>query len=618
MNKKLKSNLILCSITAFTLIFSTSIPLERTDAAANKIHSTMKQAASQPLLIFKRTQPNSNSIKIGDQLLNNQLYVNSIWPAYTPKNKLTWKENPYHDKTWTFYFHSLDMVGYLMNAYEKSPKQAYLQKAKWYIESWMAANPSPTNQASPSAWDDHSTANRVVNMIYFWQFYKDSTIYDKEFESKLTKMLTLHGDFLADNKHYTAGNNHGIFQDRSLIQVALLFPDMENSKYWYNKAMNRLLVHVNHDVTPSGIHKEHSPSYHIVVLNLFKDINSFITQFGIKEPILSEKIKKMEDYMAHLITPNRVLPMLGDSNPSRYIIHPNKVTSDKLKFVVSKGKQGVKPANDTFYPDGEMAIFRKMWDVDTPFYLLFTAAYHSNAHKHADDLSFLLSYGKTDYFVDSGKYNYNETNGYRKYFRSTMAHNTVTVDEKSYPLTKEQVNKSRMDHYKTASDYSYVTGSHNLYKGVKVQRTIIYLKNTDSVLIRDTMVSDQKHTYRETFNIGKDVQVKSTNKKTFILKSTLENKQIEFKHLTKDTKFTQYQGSTKPIAGWQSLSFNQKHPITQLQFTTNRTEKREYKFVMNTDLKNGIQNYTVKSQPSYDLYTIVYKNGKRGNIRVSK
>ena len=65
-----------------------------------------------------------------------------------------------------------------MNAYEKSPKQVYLEKAKWYIESWMAANPSPNNQASPSAWDDHSTANRVVNMIYFWQYYKDSSIYD--------------------------------------------------------------------------------------------------------------------------------------------------------------------------------------------------------------------------------------------------------------------------------------------------------------------------------------------------------------------------------------------------------------------------------------------------------
>ena len=127
----------------------------------------------------------------------------------------------------------------------------------------------------------------------------------------------------------------------------------------------------------------------------------------------------MEDYLAYLINPDGFLPILGDSNPTRlYSIHINKVTSDKLKYVISKGKRRDKTRNDAFYPDGGMAIFRKMWDVDTPFYFLFTAAYHSNVHKHADDLSFLLSYGKTDYFVDSGKYNYNETDGYRKYFRS--------------------------------------------------------------------------------------------------------------------------------------------------------------------------------------------------------
>ena len=117
-----------------------------------------------------------------------------------------------------------------------------------------------------------------------------------------------------------------------------------------------------------------------------------------------------------------------------------------------------------------------MWDVNTPFYFLFTAGYHSNTHKHADDLSFLLSYGKTDFFVDSGKYNYNEANVYRKYFRSTMAHNTITVDGKSYPLTKEQVNKSRIDHYKTTSSYSYVIGSHIYIKALRFSALLFILK----------------------------------------------------------------------------------------------------------------------------------------------
>ena len=122
LNKKGTSNSILCSIIIFTLICSIIVPLDTAYAASDTTNSVVKQAASKASLVFKRTQPNSNSIKIGDQLLKNELYVNSIWPTYTFKNKLTWKENPYHDTTWVFYFHSLDMVGYLMNAYEKESK----------------------------------------------------------------------------------------------------------------------------------------------------------------------------------------------------------------------------------------------------------------------------------------------------------------------------------------------------------------------------------------------------------------------------------------------------------------------------------------------------------------
>ena len=315
MNKKWKTTLLIYTIACIVLL-ATLFPLDlayaASETATESTGSIIQQAGS--LLIFKRTQPNSNSITIADKLVNNELYVNSIWPTYPFTDQLTWRENPYNDESWVFYLHSLDLVGFLMNAYEKNPSQVYLEKAKWYIESWMAANPSPDNQASTYAWDDHSTANRVVNMIYFWHYYKNSSIYDPVFEQSLIDMLEKHGDFLADDRHYTAHNNHGIFQDRSLIELALLFPNMENSQYWYNKAMDRLMIHVQNDVTPSGVHKEHSPDYHNITLDLFRGVSDFITQFDRKSDELTNTITKMEDYLAYLIKPDGTLPMLGDSD----------------------------------------------------------------------------------------------------------------------------------------------------------------------------------------------------------------------------------------------------------------------------------------------------------------
>lgn len=618
MKRNWKSFVITCSV-ASSLLVSMSASVSPAYAAANAKSSSVQVAAAKKISIFKRVSSNSQTVGIADKLMRDELYVNTIWPTYKFNGKLTWKENPYKDDSWSFYFQSLDMVGYLTNAYEQTHSQKYLEKAQWYIESWMNANPSPTKQASRFAWKDHSTANRVVTMIQFWEQYKNSAIYDKDFENKLIEMLEKHGDFLMDDKNYSAGSNHGIFQDRSLIELALIFPDMSHSEQWYKKGMGRLITHVEGDVTKSGVHKEHSPSYHLLVLNLFKSINGFIKQFNVNEPKLKDGISKMEDYLAFIGNQSGDLPMLGDSQPeSLYSLNPKSITSQKLLYVVTKGKQGKKPGQEMVYADGGTAVFKNDLNNERPLYLLFTSAFHSTTHKHADDLSFILNYGKTDFFVDSGKYNYSYTDPYREYFKGTLAHNTVTVDKKSFPVTKDQVNKSKISSSEINKTYSYVTGSHELYKGVKVSRTLVYLKNTNSILVRDVMVSNKNHTYTDIFNIGKDVDVKKSASRVFTLTSKLDQQQIELIQLTKMSTIKNYKGSASPIAGWQSLEFNKKLPITQLQFMNSNQKNAEYKFIINTNTTNGVQNYTVKSTPSADIYTIVLKNGKRTSVQVKK
>ncbi|MFE7821633.1 alginate lyase family protein [Priestia megaterium] len=618
MKRNWKNFVITCSVSS-SLLVSMSASVNPAYAAANAKSSSVQVAAAKKISIFKRVSSNSQTVGIADKLMRDELYVNTIWPTYKFNGKLTWKENPYKDDSWSFYFQSLDMVGYLTNAYEQTHSQKYLEKAQWYIESWMNANPSPTKQASRFAWKDHSTANRVVTMIQFWEQYKNSAIYDKDFENKLIEMLEKHGDFLMDDKNYSAGSNHGIFQDRSLIELALIFPDMSHSEQWYKKGMGRLITHVEGDVTKSGVHKEHSPSYHLLVLNLFKSINGFIKQFNVNEPKLKDGISKMEDYLAFIGNQSGELPMLGDSQPeSLYSLNPKSITSQKLLYVVTKGKQGKKPGQEMVYADGGTAVFKNDLNNERPLYLLFTSAFHSTTHKHADDLSFILNYGKTDFFVDSGKYNYSYTDPYREYFKGTLAHNTLTVDKKSFPVTKDQVNKSKISSSEINKTYSYVTGSHELYKGVKVSRTLVYLKNTNSILVRDVMESNKNHTYTDIFNIGKDVDVKKSASRVFTLTSKLDQQQIELIQLTKMSTIKNYKGSASPIAGWQSLEFNKKLPITQLQFTNSNQKNAEYKFIINTNTTDGVQNYTVKSTPSADIYTIVLKNGKRTSVQVKK
>src|SRR6185436_10251070 len=51
------------------------------------------------------------------------------------------------------------------------------------------------------------------------------------------------------------------------------------------------------------------------------------------------------------------------------------------------------------------------------------------AHGHADALSFTLNIGDREILVDPGTYAYHTEPEWRRYFRGTLAHNTVTVDD---------------------------------------------------------------------------------------------------------------------------------------------------------------------------------------------
>ncbi|MBS4200633.1 heparinase II/III family protein [Bacillus sp. FJAT-49732] len=567
-------------------------------------------------MIFKRSKANKNTLDNAEKILRNELFVHSAWPT-VKIGKVTWKEDPYNDITWCFYLHSLDIVGYLMLAYEINPNKEYLEKAKYFIGSWVKTNPTKKDQVSPFAWKDHSVANRVVNIIHFWQHYKDSDIYDESFANLIIRTLIKHGDYLEDDRHHTFINNHGIFQDRSLIELAVLFPDLPNSEKWYEKAINRFMVHVKKDVSPSGVHLEHSGAYHIVVMNLFRSINDFLKFHNKETTKLSDLIIKMEDYLAYLVKPDGKIPITGDSGPDGITyLNEDIISNPKLLYTRTKGRSGIQPYDDIVYTDAGIAIFRSNWSFnDRQLYLKFIAGFHSRTHKHADDLSVLLSIGKTDFLVDSGKYNYQEKNPYRRYFRSTMAHNTVTVNRKSYEIEDEQVGKSKIISFSYNEEYSHVSGIHTLYPGVKIKRTILYLKQSEAVLIFDEITSLKLRTYSQIFNIGKDVNTSKITKKNILLDSILDGKTIELIQLNHVTEFKQYKGNDEPIFGWQSSVFNKKYPITQIQFSNKGTDL-EYRTIINTNIDNGIKYFSTKKIKGKTTFTITNKNNERLKITI--
>ncbi|MEH7110442.1 hypothetical protein V7083_22200, partial [Bacillus sp. JJ1764] len=92
-----------------------------------------------------------------------------------------------------------------------------------------------------------------------------------------------------------------------------------------------------------------------------------------------------------------------------------------------------------------------------------------------------------------------------------------------------------------------------------------------------------------------------------------EDLKIELLQLNHVTELKDFNGNVEPIAGWQSTKFNEKYPITQLQFSNKGTDL-EYKTIINTSISNGLKNYTFKNESEKDILTVTYKNNDKETI----
>lgn len=517
----------------------------------------------------KRTTPTTKSIDIANDIVNNdEIFIMRYWETFHFDGDLDWSEDPFDDWTWQFYFHSLRMVSHLLNAYEISGNMTYLEESKWFIESWMSHNPNPDHQASPRAWDDHSTANRISTFIYFWDNYRNSEIFDDEFAVELLNMMRKHGEYTADSSNYYWGHNHGIYQDRSLLQLGTLFPIFEDSREWVDISNSRLKLHLDDGVTESGVHKEHSPAYHLLVMKLFMDIDDFNEHYHNKNDKLSSLVYKMQEFLIHIAKPDGTVPSVGDSFSDNVMRHPKEsVTNEHLLFEITNGLEGVEIENKSIvYSDAGIAVFKNDWDNEKPIYFSLFNAYHSFVHKQSDDLSFVLTYGDTDFFVDGGKYNFVESDPYRIFIRSVFAHNTISVDNQTYDFREESfIGDPVIDNFHIGSDYSFVKASHSIFDGVDITRTIIFFSQ-GAIYIHDSITSNDLHSYSQIFNIGQDVVLDVNNSRNILLTSSIDESQINLKQLNNIDGFMSYYGSLEPMRGWKSTTFNQIEPISSLSY----------------------------------------------------
>ena len=362
---------------------------------------------------------------------------------------------------------------------------------------------------------------------------------------------------LSQRDRIAVHSNHGLFQIAGLIALVRSLPWLAISNESYSVAIEVMKEMLGDHFSEDGLHKEHSPEYHLFMVN---HLSSFLESGWLKDiPELVELVSKVKEASHWMQNPKMEVIPLGDSKNSLPSLERWHTITNKLKIGLKVFSKGGLVIENVTSKDGKSQ-------------LVFSAQFHSRQHKHADDLTFLYHLNGHPLIVDAGTYTYQYDLPERIYCESTKAHNTVEIDGFNY-------SRFRQDSFGSCIEFVEKVGPCSVFRGIVHHKTLISsfipnnkIKNTDKIecdvlhcrtivhfpsrflAIIDKIESPETHDYVQWNHFAPNLSIrKYTNKKVGIHNSKEESVCIV---LTSDSDgepldTIEVKGQTQPhLQGW--------------------------------------------------------------------
>lgn len=256
---------------------------------------------------------------------------------------------------------------------------------------------------------------------------------------------------------YSSANNHLIIELYSITMINILTHDKKN----LHKNINILTDELKKQNFSDGVNKEQSLHYQGFVMEAYGLLMIQMKHNSIPIPnFWYEQLHKMTIYLKNCEISDSLFLVFGDDdegkiadlqgtrkNYYKYILelmsmvlrdmYTNSINDETLKWFYSNNEldtvcfatSRLKLDSKTF-EQGGVSIFRGnniVVGVDHGPLGFGKIA----AHGHADALSFQMFVDNKPIFIDAGTYIYHIKRKQRDYFRSTMNHNTLTVNNKN-------------------------------------------------------------------------------------------------------------------------------------------------------------------------------------------
>ncbi|MFJ9349274.1 alginate lyase family protein [Streptomyces sp. NPDC101237] len=493
----------------------------------------------------------------------------------------------------------------LAAAYAVTGNERYAERVAEHLRSWWAVNPPLRGVHWVSGIE---LGIRLLSWVWVRRLLDDWPGAADLFEDNPVALDQIwhHQRWLAAfPSRGSSANNHVIAEAAGQLAAACAFGWFPSSGRWRADALRSLDRHLRANTFGSGLNRELATEYHGLVLELGLAALAEADAAAVPVPATVRLVLlRMTDALAAVVDDRLRPPRQGDADDGHGLIVDGPDT-DRWGSLLATGAAvfgrldwwpeapgtDVRtpllaalvrpyPADGTartvsrparrpaHFADAGLAVLRGPGGIwcrcdGGPHGFLSIAA-----HAHADALSLEVRHDGVDVLADPGTYCYHGQPEWRRYFRSTLGHNTLELDGADQSVSGGPFLWTR--HARTRVLAADPDGAdprwcaeHDGYQG-SVHRRRVELTAASRKLTVVDEVRGPRRTVRLAFHLGPAIAADLVGNRAALTWIRDGEGRSAVLDLPAELSWRAHRGETDPPLGWYSAGFGRKEPATTL------------------------------------------------------
>lgn len=472
---------LLLALVALTALLASAASPERAAAVSKVPAGAVKKLRTSPCppkyavrVARPWTSEEISAAKRGDFDIEGQ-------DVHVDRN-MDWTYDPVGSASFRARLHDLRWLDVLFYAYRENGDVGALRRAKTIVVDWVENNPlrAPTTDRT---WFDKVAGDRGPYIAYLTRAAAcEGLLKNPALTRKLLGSVQQHIRFLSDPSLYSP-TNRGLFMDLGLLFSGRQMPFLPGATKARNRGQGRFLDNVNTHVIPGeGMWLEHSSTYQFLTISA---IERYLEVDKVGHPGLEGLLETMKDTAAWMTLPDRRKLQNGDSYQDK---------ADRFAQMISQDQEGLR-----VLPQSGIAFVKRRKS-----YLSLLSNYHSEIHRHSDDLSFDLYEDGHRVVSDTGIPDKDFGSPYL-FAISNSAHSVVEVDGMDFPRDAANAYGSGIVASGEGDGWYGLEATNPAVaaQGVAHNRLLLY-KPGVALIVADRLRSGENHTYRSNLQFGPD------------------------------------------------------------------------------------------------------------------